>query len=542
MNEVPRPPGLRPGGAAGTKNVGLENPLDKVSALQSQLHLRLYQVEVIVKIAAERAAGRRRILLVAPTGAGKTLIAAAIIANAEACGEPGLFLVHRRELVIQSHQKLHAAGIDAGVILAGGPSMRLHRPVQIACIPSLHARAIRTSKIDLPDADVVIVDEAQHARARTWQQLLDRYPNALILGMTATPCRSDGRGLGNIFESMVECPQVAELIEQGYLVGAKVFAPTPPDLAGVAVRRGDYVEAELEARMNTQRLVGDVVEHWHKHAESRRTVVFAVGVKHSIHLRDEFRRADVLAEHIDGSTPIDERKEILKKLAAGDIDVVCNCMVLTEGFDCPEIGCIVLARPTKSTGLYRQMVGRGLRAAPAVGKTDCIILDHAGAVFEHGLPEDPIEWPLHKDQRAENKTHAARGTHAAPKLVECLECQTVRFQGKPCPVCGWHPVEKPRYVEFTDGELAQVMPGGFSRPPEGSEDDRRRFYGELRSIEKARLYRDGWAAHQYRKRFGTFPPWAWKRDPQWSPSAATLAYVRSRYIAFAKSQPPKPRS
>ena len=276
MNEAPRLPGLRPGGAADTENV--ERPLDKVSAPQSQLQLRPYQVGVIAEIAAKRSAGRRRLILVAPTGSGKTVVAAAIIANAEARGERSLFLVHRRELVIQSHQKLHAAGIDAGVILAGGPSMRLRQPIQVASIQTLHARAIRTSKIDLPDADVVIVDEAHHARARTWQGLIDLFPNALILGMTATPCRRDGLGLGNIFEALVECPQAAELIQGKYLVGARVYAPSRPDLWGISVQHGDYVERQLEERMNTKALVGDVVEHYFKLAQSRRTVVFATGV------------------------------------------------------------------------------------------------------------------------------------------------------------------------------------------------------------------------------------------------------------------------
>jgi superfamily II DNA or RNA helicase len=212
--------------------------------------------------------------------------------------------------VNHSVNKLWAAGIDADVILAGGPPMRLRCLVQVGSIQTLHARAIRESRINLPDANIVIVDETHHARARTWQQLIDRYPNALILGMDATPCRGDGRGLGNIFESMVECPQVAELIEQGYLVGAKVFAPTRPDLAGFAVRHGDYVETKLEARMNTQRLVGDVLEHWHKHAESRRTVAFGVSVAHSVHMRDEFWRAGVLAEHIAVRPPLTSARRL----------------------------------------------------------------------------------------------------------------------------------------------------------------------------------------------------------------------------------------
>jgi DNA repair protein RadD len=198
--------------------------------------LRPYQREVIDRVEAEIAAGRRRVLLVAPTGSGKTVIAAAVVADAVARGLRVLVLVHRRELVAQTVDKLFAAGIDAGIIQAGGPPMRLGQSVQVASIQTLHARAIRGSAIELPEADLVIVDEAHHARARTWHRILDSYPKAAILGMTATPVRADGRGLGNVFDVIVECPPVGELINGGFLVSTRVYAPSRPDLAGVHIR------------------------------------------------------------------------------------------------------------------------------------------------------------------------------------------------------------------------------------------------------------------------------------------------------------------
>jgi superfamily II DNA or RNA helicase len=238
------------------------------------------------------------------------------------------------------------------------PGARLCEPLQISSIATLHARAIRANVIDLPSADLVIVDEAHHARARSYTKIIEKYPHAVILGLTATPCRGDGRGLGNVFECLVECPSVAELIADGHLVPTKVYAPSLPDLRGVSVKRGDYVESQLAERMNNTRLVGDVVEHWHRLGERRQTVIFATGVAHSLHIRDEFRRAGVLAEHIDGTTPVEEREAILGRLAAGKVEIVCNAMVLTEGWDQPSVSCLVLARPTKSLGLCRQMVGR----------------------------------------------------------------------------------------------------------------------------------------------------------------------------------------
>src|SRR5207342_3164772 len=157
---------------------------------------------------------------------------------------------------------------------------------------------------------------------------------------------------------------------------------------------------------NRNDLVGDIVSNWHKLEQRRKTLVFCVDVAHSVHVRDEFVKSDVRAEHVDGGTPKAERDAILARLASGETELVTNCMVLTEGFDLPAIGCIVLARPTKQLGLFRQMAGRGLR--PAEGKSDLILIDHAGAVYAHGLLEDRIEWSLDTDKHAENKTHAAR--------------------------------------------------------------------------------------------------------------------------------------
>jgi superfamily II DNA or RNA helicase len=360
-------------------------------------------------------------------------------------------------------------------------------------------------------------------------QLVEAYPDAIVLGLTATPCRADGRGLGNVFQALVECPSVAELTPK-YLVPAKIYAPTRPDLKGVQVERGEYVESQLADRMNTAPLVGDIVSHWHRLGERRRTVVFTVNVAHSVHIRDEFRRSGVLAEHLDGTTPLEERKRILTGLAAGTVDIVCNCAVLMEGWDRPEVSCLVLARPTRSLGLYRQMVGRVLR--PADGKSDALILDHSGAVFTHGFPDDEITWALHADRRAENTAHRARGQHShAPALTTCPECSAVRFEGKPCPACGWHVVKKPKPVEVADGELGEVARDRTIRAPDL---DRLAFHRQLAWIARERGYKPGWIAYKYREKFGDWP--RVRSVEPIAPEAATRAWVRSRQIAFAKSR------
>jgi DNA repair protein RadD len=489
--------------------------------------LRPYQAAVIERVATEIAAGRRRVLLVAPTGSGKTVIAGALVADAVARNHRVLFLAHHRELIGQASRKVHAAGVDHGIIMPGFP-MRLGEPVQVASIASLHARAIRSNTIELPPADLIVVDEAHHCRAQTYKRILEAYPNATIIGLTATPCRGDGRGLGKVFDVIVECPSVAELTAGNYLVPARIYASSQPDLTGVRVTHGDYAEGQLAERVDTPKLIGDVVSHWHRLSGRRRTVLFAAGVAHSLHLRDEFRRSGVLAEHIDGSTPIEEREGILRQLAAGTVELVTNAMVLTEGFDCPEIGCIVLARPTKSLGLYRQMVGRVLR--PADGKTDALILDHAGAVFAHGFPDDPIEWTLAEDRRAENKAHASRGKRGSPALVDCPECHAVRFQGQPCPACGWRPRSKPAAVEVAEGDLGRVE---RDRNVTAVTHDRRRFYAMLLHIAGERGYQRGWAGHKFKEKFGAWPSWRFI-DPL-PADDEVRSWVRSRAIAYAKA-------
>jgi superfamily II DNA or RNA helicase len=351
------------------------------------------------------------------------------------------------------------------------------------------------------------------------------------LGLTATPCRGDGRGLGNVFDALVECPPVAELIDLGFLVGTNVYAPSRPDLTGVATARGDYVEKQLAERMDRAELVGDIVTHWHRLAERRRTVVFATGVAHSVHLRDEFRRSGVWAEHIDGGTPTDERDAILARLASGEVEVVTNCMVLTEGWDSPAVSCCVLARPTKHMGLYRQMVGRVLRPAP--GKVDALVLDHAGAIFRHGFAEDPVLWTLDEDRRAENPAHVGRGESPESTLTTCPECKAVRWAGKACDLCGWQPRPKPCAIDVEDGDLAYVERTRRIRADQATADDKHIFHRQLLYIADERGYKLGWAAHKHKEKFGHWP--ADNRSEPLAPEPAVRSWVRSRQIAYAKA-------
>jgi len=180
------------------------------------------------------------------------------------------------------------------------------------------------------------------------------------------------------------------------------------------------------------------------------------------------------------------------------------------------------------------MTGRTLRPTP--GKTDAIVLDHAGAVFQHGFIDDPIEWALTEDRRAENTVHSARGQYSPAALTICLECSSVRLQGQPCSACGWRPRAKPGPVVVADGELGEVGRGGHVRATEWSPSEQLAFYRQLLAIALQREYKPGWAANKFRERFGNFPPWAWNRAEPTQPCGAVTAWVRSRQIAYAKAR------
>lgn len=491
--------------------------------------LRSYQSDVIDRLRASVNAGKRAPLLVAPTGSGKTVMAAAIIQGAVGYKQSVLFLAHRRELVHQAHQKLFEAGVDAGVILAGHPP-RPGAAVQVASVATLWRRAVRGSAMSMPPANLILIDEAHHARSTTYRRIVAAYPNAIVIGLTATPCRADGRGLGMVFDDLVEAPSVSELVAGGFLVPTKVYAPDRPDLAGVKTSRGDYVEKQLAETMDQPKLVGSIAEHWLRLAPDRKTVLFATGVAHSLHCRDELRRGGAMAEHIDGGTPVEEREAILAAFSKGSVDVICNAMVLTEGWDCPDASALIMARPTKSISLYRQMLGRVMRPAP--GKLDALILDHAGAVFEHGLPEEPIAWTLDPDSRAERPMQTARASGTAPALNDCPECHSVRRAGSACPACGWRPRRRAEAFEVEDGQLGRVDRKRRVKAGDLSVQERGRWHRMLAYIGQQKDYKSGWAAHKYREKFKEWPKS--RRVVPEPASPEVHAWVRSRQIAYAK--------
>ena len=472
------------------------------------------------------------------TGSGKTVCIAHTIKEAVKGRQRVYFVAHRRELVHQASEKLLANGVDHAILMGAESSDYIGQPCIVCSIQTLHARVFRTRRLDVPSPDNIVFDEAHHARARTYLDLRRRFPNAKTVGLTATPARGDGRGLGgDLFSDLVEVPTYQWLIENKYLVPPVVFAPIIPDLKGVrTLDTGDYSPSELDARMNTNALVGGIVEHWFKLGENRPTIVFTSGVKHSVHLQREFQTAGVVAEHIDAKTPQEDRKRIIAEFRSGLVKVLCNCMIFIEGFDEPLASCLVLARPTKLLTMYRQMVGRVLRPHLESGKADARVLDHSGAVYRHGYPDDEIDWMLLPDERAINQSEVARAGSHKRELTTCPQCTAVRMEGEGCRVCGWAPATKPRYLEVADGELGRVGRSLSAQASNYTSEERGQFHRQLLWIAHERGRKPGWAAYTYKDKFGTWPdakPWALP-EPE-APSPALRAWVRSRDIAYAKA-------
>jgi DNA repair protein RadD len=492
------------------------------------MKLRDYQSRSVDDCRLSLAQGNRRPCLVLPTGAGKTVIAAHMIRAASAKGNNALFLAPRRELVYQTSEKLAAFGVEHGVMMAGEPST-MFPGVQVGCIPTMHRRCIQGNK-PLPRADLVLVDEAHLSIARTTREIIDRYVDqgAVVIGLTATPCRSDGAGLGQIYDTLVEGPTIAELIAQGYLVRPRYFSGKAPDLDGVRVQAGDYNQRQLGERVNKVELVGDVVSNWARLAQGRPTIVFSVNVAHSMALAENFQAVGIRAEHVDGRTDNTERAEILKRLHSGETEVLCNCQVATYGLDIPPVSAIVLARPTKSVAAYFQMIGRGLRTFP--GKSDCLVLDHAGSVANMGFVEQDMPWSLDGKEKVQDRISSKRSD---PDPITCGDCGYTFPPERTCPNCGAD--QGQRYSKAIEAHEATLQEIGTGDSAPATMEEKRDFYGELKSIAVKHGYADGWIAHKYRAKFGVWPN-GLKGEPPRPASIATQAWVRSQNIRFAKSR------
>ena len=502
--------------------------------MMNAFKLRAYQSDALEEVREAIRMGFRRILIVAPTGSGKTVIAAQIVKLAAEKMRRSMFLAHRRELIYQCADKLVKFGVDHGILMSGEYPYGA-ADCQVASIQTIVARCITTEKMPLPNSDVIIIDEAHRSLAPSYLTVINHYGEEVVIGLTATPIRGDGKGLGHVYDYMVQCPSIGELIKQGHLVMPHTFAPTIPDLTGVRIKDGDYNEQDLGAAMNKRSLVGDVVEHWFRLAHDRATVVFASSVKHSISLRDEFHKQGVKVAHVDGDTDLKDRKSMIEDLRNGRLQVVTNCMVLTEGFDEPRLAAASLVRPTKNLGLFLQMGGRILRPCEEIGKTDARLIDHSGNVYEHGFIQDDHDWVLEEGRALKTTADDRQKDFDEKNPITCVMCATVYTRQLNCPQCGHVPVKHGKYVESRSGDLMEVRAEKrrTAKKKVWTTDEKRHWYSMLKGHAELRNKSDGWVAHTFKAKFGVWPN-HYKDMPSSQPNGEVSSYIRHRNIAYAK--------
>ena len=465
----------------------------------------------------------------AATGSGKTIMAAALIEYYVGQGKSVLFLAHRRELIKQASDKLDKFYVTHGIIMADEPA-NAFATVQVASIDTLRARAMDKKKIPMPAADLIIIDEAHRSLSKTYVRLLAYYKDALVIGMTATPIRSDGSGMGVIYTDMVQAISIKQLVLDGHLVNAKYYSPTIPDLRKVGTVAGDYNQGQLGTVMNTTKLVGHIVESYKGLASNTKAIVFASGVKHSQNLAEQFNEAGIKAAHIDGQTPNDERTQILKDFNEGDVMVVCNCMVLTEGFDAPIAQTCILARPTKSAGLYIQMVGRVLR--PHESMEEAIVIDHSGAVYINGFATDEHNWVLGTGKIKEPIIRERE--EREEQMIICEGCFRTYAGSNICPTCGTKHKPQSKYIETIDAQLGLVdkVTRKVKKKEQYGEGFKQRFYQELLGYCVVKKKKPGFANHKYKARFGNWPNYP--DVPALQPSKETLSYIKHLMIRWVR--------
>jgi superfamily II DNA or RNA helicase len=490
----------------------------------SSFFLRPYQSKAIQTLRERVRQGRRRILLVAPTGAGKMTMIAAIIRTSSV---PVLFVVDRMELIEQCLEELGRVGItNVGVIRGDDWRENPGATIQVASIQTLSRR-------NKPPAGLVLVDEAHIAVSDSYLALFEYYKQAIIIGFTATPTRTDGRPLGNVFECLEVVCTYEELIKAKFIVEPLCYSgPAELDLSQIRIVAGDYDEAQLGDMMRSVSLVGSLLEHWQRLANLypregghpgliegpyRRTFIFAVSIQHSLDICARFAGAGVRIAHLDGTTSETERKRIVKALGTGDLQAVTNVGVLLKGVDIPSAKCVAHARPTQSIVLWRQSAGRILRPWHPNCRRGCMahpsvvpmLIDHAQNIQRHGFPHEDLHWEL---------TARARPFESKPATRICKECYAyLPAYKRICPYCGADSPPPPPADLPKESEAQLLQLAG------SPEEMRRMYFNMIVQVARARGYKPGFASARYKSRYGHWPPWEWSEmvkssfasDPVW---------------------------
>ena len=421
------------------------------------MQLRDYQKDLLVQV--EEALGadiHTRVMMQLPTGGGKTIIAAELLRSRLQSGRKAVWMTHRRELAYQTRDMLADRGIDAEAVRywkSGTPAPARSRGVEILMALTAGGRAKKMKIWTSYDADdLMVIDEAHHASAKSWERAMEQWPGQ-VMGMTATPWRlSEKEGFDHLFSELIPGSQIKELQESKYLCDTKVILP--PDRQRIHGGRigptGDYIPSGIRGATRRGVWTAGARDFWKQEAQGRQTIAYAVSKQHARNLANVFNRAGISAAFILSDTRPDVRSDRIARFKSGDLKVLVNVLVATEGFDLPDASCILVTRPTKSLALYMQMNGRGMRP-----NDDCLILDMAYNSEEHGLPDEDREWSLEPrgsqiDGVAPFDHCEVCGEESSITSHECGHCGEPF--GDECDRCGkwraWASWESDEYCEY----------------------------------------------------------------------------------------------
>lgn len=432
---------------------------------------RPYQRDLVDRVAAEFRDGAASVLMQLGTGGGKTATSSVLLERAVSRGYRCTFLAHLDSLIEDTHARLVEAGVPAGFIQAGRPSDP-SAPVQVCSLQTLTARG------ELPPSNFNILDEAHRAMGPTVRTILEAYPNAALLGLTATPQRGDRKPLGDVFQRIVCGPSNRWLTENGFLVPADVIAPNR------------YLDDALGA---------DPIKLQKRHAHDLRTIVFAANKEHARRLAVAYRAAGYACDVMFGDTGRDKRIELRRRMREGKLQILIGVNVFIEGFDVPEIECVVLLRAFGVTSAYLQSIGRGVRIAPWIGKKRCVVLDPRGLVWMHGLPDEERVWSL--------TGRAVRRVEALEALMRCKECLAIFRPCATCPRCGlkMHALSSAKIPRVLTREEKMTV---VSELPQEERDWRyvsRLIAVATKRMRMSQVDAERWATTQFKQRFNRTP-------------------------------------
>lgn len=452
------------------------------------------------------AAKHSKIVCVLPTGAGKTFVAAQMVLAAAQKGKGAQVYTNRRVLLDQISDALGETGVHHGM-LAAGYHTTLGTSVHVGSIQSIHSRAIKGSKWELPEGKLTLVDEAHSNTGKMAAEIIARHaaqPGSRVIGLTATPV-----GLGEMYDDLVQEANYEDLIEQGYLVGVDIYAPNEPNLKGVRMRRGEYLGGDIQNVVANTIVHANILDHWIKlNPTGKPTLAFVPGVKESRWLTAQFLQHGIPAEHIDGETPPEERAQAFENHRTGRTVVLSSCGVLREGFDAPWTEHVILIQPCGGVSTFLQIVGRGMRPSP--GKDRLILQDHAGAWHRHGRPDSNRHWILddsdvrQHDERTKKREQIKDSEQEEYEGFACPECGFIRFTGSVCPVCNAKSKRSARRIIEQDGTL-KYMEGAAEPPKRKKERTNHDKWNQCLFIGARKHFNIGQCKYVYRNKNGEFP-------------------------------------